>query len=135
MRGRHRVATDLGRLVGSWTFVVVQGAMTVFWLLLNVFAATRHWDPYPFLFLNLVLSLESAFWASLVLMTLNLSADRERLRAQQDYEVDVKAEEEMRAVMSHLESQDEVLLQILNRLDRADRELERLGRRLAPLDD
>lgn len=126
----QRAATDLGRLVGSWTFVVLQAVMTVFWLVLNVFAVTRHWDPYPFLLLNLILSLESALWASLVLMSLNLAADRDRLRAQQDYEVNVKTEEEVRALMSHLETQDEVLIQVLHRLERTDRELRRIGRRL-----
>ena len=126
----QRAALDLGRLVGSWSFVVLQAVLTVFWLVLNAIAVTRHWDPYPFLLLNLVLSLEGALWACLVLMALNRADDRDRLRAQQDYEVDVKAEEEMRALMSHLESQDEVLLQVLHRLERTDRELRRIGRRL-----
>jgi uncharacterized membrane protein len=109
--------------------------LSLFWLLLNVFAATQHWDPYPFLLLNLVLSLESALWTALVLMMLNLAGDRDRLRAQQEYEVAVKAEEEMRAVMAHLEAQDEVLLQILQRLDRSDRAARRLGHRLGIPED
>jgi uncharacterized membrane protein len=132
---RQRIAADLARLVGSWTFVVLQAVLSLFWLLLNVFAATQHWDPYPFLLLNLVLSLESALWTALVLMMLNLAGDRDRLRAQQEYEVAVKAEEEMRAVMAHLEAQDEVLLQILQRLDRSDRAARRLGHRLGIPED
>jgi uncharacterized membrane protein len=131
----QRTAADLARLVGSWTFVVLQAVLSLCWLVLNVFAATQHWDPYPFLLLNLVLSLESALWVSLVLMMLNLSSDRDRLRAQQEYEVAVKAEEEMRAVMTHMEAQDEVLLQILQRLERNDRALRRMGRRLGIPED
>jgi uncharacterized membrane protein len=130
LRRGSQIAGDLARMVGSWTFVVLQALMTAFWLVLNVFAATRHWDPYPFLLLNLVLSLESTLWASLVLMALTQGVDRERLRAQQDYETDVKEEEEVRALMSHLETQDELLLQVLYRLDRTDRELRRLAGRL-----
>ena len=126
---------DLARLVGSWTFVVLQAVLSLCWLVLNVVAATQHWDPYPFLLLNLVLSLESALWTALVLMMLNLAGDRERLRAQQEYEVAVKAEEEMRAVMAHLEAQDEVLLQVLQRLDRSDRAVRRLGHRLGIPED
>jgi uncharacterized membrane protein len=126
----QRVADDLGRLVGSWTFVLLQVVLTTSWLGLNVAAQTNHWDPYPFLLLNLAVTFENALWASLVLMALSRSATRERLRAQQDYEEHVKAEEEMRMLMSHLENQDEVLLQILYRLDRGDRELRRLARRL-----
>ena len=57
-------------------------------------------------------------------------ADRDRLRAQHDYELDVKAEEELKALMNHLMHQDEILLQIVNRLDRGDREMKRLLRRL-----
>jgi uncharacterized membrane protein len=68
-------------------------------------------------------------------MMLNQLGDRERLRAQQEYEVAVKTEEEMRAVMAHLEAQDEVLLQILQRLDRSDRAARRLGRRLGVPED
>src|SRR5579884_5328 len=126
----QRIAEDLGRLVGSWTFVVVQMALIACWLAANLLAQTRHWDPYPFLLLNLALTFEVMLWVSLLLMALNRLALRDRLRAQQEYEEQVKAEEETRALMGHLEAQDEVLLQILYRLDRSDRELRRLARRL-----
>ncbi len=69
-------------------------------------------------------------WASLVLMALNRQSDRDRLRAQHDYELDVKSEEEVKALMNHLMHQDEILLQIVNRLDRGDNEMKRLLRRL-----
>jgi len=65
-----------------------------------------------------------------VLMALNRIADRDRIRAQHDYELDIKAEEELKALMNHLMHQDEILLQIVNRLDRGDREMKRLARRL-----
>jgi uncharacterized membrane protein len=126
----QRVADDLGRVVGSWTFVFIQVLLTGSWLVLNVVAQTNHWDNYPFLLLNLVITFENALWASLVLMALNRSAGRDRLRAQQDYEQQVKFEEEMRTLMNHLEAQDELLLQVVQRLDRNDRELRRLARRM-----
>jgi hypothetical protein len=63
-------------------------------------------------------------------MALNSLADRDRLRAQSEYELNVKAEEELKALMNHLMHQDEILLQIVNRLDRGDREMKRLARRL-----
>ncbi len=126
----QRIADDFARLVGSWTFVIMQSLLSAVWLVLNVLAATNHWDPYPFMLLNLVLSFEAAIWASVVLMSFNRGADRERIRAQHAYEVDVKSEEELKMLMTHLEVQDEVLLQILHRLDRSDRELRRMARRL-----
>ena len=127
---QDRVADDFARLVGSWIFILVQAGIMVLWILLNAIGLLRPWDRYPFAFLNFILSLEAAIWVSIVLMALNRIADRDRLRAQQDYEIDVKAEEELKALMNHLMHQDEILLQIVNRLDRGDREMKRLARRL-----
>ncbi len=125
-----RVADDFSRLVGSWPFVLAQLGIIVVWIVLNALKLIRQWDPYPFGFLNVVVAIEIAIWVSLVLMAINRMADRDRLRAQQDYELNVKAEEELKALMNHLMHQDEVLLQIVNRLDRGDREMKRLARRL-----
>ena len=68
-------------------------------------------------------------------MALNRAERRGRLSAQQDFQEGVKEEEELKAVMSHLEVQDEVLLQVLHRLERSDRELRRIIRRLGMEDD
>jgi uncharacterized membrane protein len=125
-----RVADDFARLVGSWPFVLVQLGIIVIWIGLNALKLIRQWDPYPFGFLDVVITLEVVVWISVVLMSLNRQADRDRLRAQQEYELNVKAEEELKALMNHLMHQDEILLQIVNRLDRGDREMKRLARRL-----
>ncbi len=128
-----RVADDFARLVGSWVFVLVQVGIMVVWLALNAFKLIQQWDPYPFQFLNFILTLEIAVWVSVLLMGLNRIGDRDRLRAQQEYELNVKDEEELKALMNHLMHQDEILLQIVNRLDRGDREIKRLARRLEEL--
>ena len=125
-----RVAADFARLVGSWVFVLVQVGIMVVWIGLNALNLIRPWDRYPFLFLNFILSVEVLVWVSIALMSLNRLADRERLRAQQDFELNVKGEEELKALMNHLMHQDEILLQIVNRLDRSDREMKRLARRI-----
>src|SRR5256885_15495657 len=78
----QRIGEDFARLVGSWTFVVIQVVLTLAWIVLNALALVNHWDPYPFQLLNLVMSLEAALWVSIALMSLNRLADRERLRAQ-----------------------------------------------------
>jgi uncharacterized membrane protein len=126
----QRIAEDFAQLVGSWTFVFMQLALTVAWLVLNVLERVNHWDPYPFLLLNLVMSVEAVLAASVVLMAAGRLMERDRVRAQHQYEVDVKQEEEMRMLMHHMEVQDEVLLQVLHRLDRLDRELRRVARRM-----
>lgn len=127
----QRAAEDLSRLIGSWTFVLAQVLLTIAWLALNlVHFFSHHWDPYPFQLLNLVFTVEATLWISLAVMTLNRFSVRERLRAQADYEVAIKDEDEVRSLMTHLEVQDEVLLQVLARLDRIDREMRRMARRM-----
>jgi uncharacterized membrane protein len=128
-----RIADDFARLVGSWEFVAAQLVIMVAWVGLNALNLIHPWDRYPFAFLNLLVGIEIAIWISLVLMSLNRQADRDRLRAQHDYELNVKEEEEVKALMNHLMHQDEILLQIVNRLDRGDRELKRLARRIEQL--
>jgi len=131
----ERMGADFARLIGSWIFVLTQLGLMVVWVVLNAIASFAHWDPAPFQLLNFVLSLEATLWASLVLMALNRQSDRDRLRAQHDYELDVKSEEEIKALMNHLMHQDEILLQIVNRLDRGDSEMKRLLRRLEGTDN
>ena len=125
-----RIALDFTRLVGSWVFVLAQLGLMLVWVVLNGLSLINHWDPYPFQFLNFILTLELAAWVSLVLMAFNRQADRERIRAQNDYELNIKAEEELKALMNHLMHQDEILLQIVNRLDRTDLEMKRMARLL-----
>jgi len=131
----ERIGADFARLVGSWVFVLAQIGLMVVWVILNAIGSLAHWDGYPFHLLNFVLSLEAVLFVALVLMALNRMYDRERMRAQHEYELDVKAEEELKALMNHLMHQDEILLQIVNRLDRGDRELERLVRTLEAYDN
>src|SRR5947208_2316868 len=125
-----RIGSGFARLVGSWIFVLAQVGLMVVWVVLNAIGSLANWDSFPYHLLTFVLGLEAALWASLVLMALNRLYDRDRLRAQHDYELDVKSEEEVKALTNHLMHQDEILLQIVNRLDRSDREMKRLLRRL-----
>lgn len=124
-----RVATEAVRGIGSWLFVGAQAVVAITWIVLNAIGVHR-WDGYPFLLLNLVFSGEALVAVTLVLMTQNRRYVRERLRAQQAFEQEVKLEEELRAVMNHLERQDEMLLETLRRLDRTERDLRRMQRYL-----
>ena len=131
----ERIAADLSRVIGSWTFMLFQGVLVALWVAVNVVAFLRHWDGFPFLLLNLVLTFQAAFAVPVVFMVLNRAAQRDRLAAQQAFQEGVKSEEEMKAVMTHLEVQDEVMLQVLHRLERTDRELRRITRRLGMEED
>src|SRR5690349_3284934 len=125
-----RVADDFSRLIGTWAFVLAQVGIMVVWVGLNALNLIHPWDRYPFEFPNFILSPHAAIWVSILLMALHSLADSDRLRAKHDYELDVKSEEELKALMNPLMHQDEILLQIVNRLDRGDCEMKRVARLL-----
>jgi uncharacterized membrane protein len=108
----QRAADWTARNMGSWRFIIVQSLILIVWVILNVVAWTRHWDPYPFILMNLVMSLQAAYTAPIIMMSQNRQAIRDRLEAHNDYLVNQKAEEEVRAILNHLAAQDEALAQI-----------------------
>ena len=113
----QRIADSLALLMGSWTFIIVQSTILVIWIALNVVAWMEHWDPYPFILLNLALSFQAAYAAPIIMMSQNRQAAKDRLMAEQDYLINSKAEEEVKAIMHHLEQQDEVMIDILRKLE------------------
>lgn len=93
----ERTADRVAALGGSWTFIgLFLGAMAI-WIGLNV-AAGRTFDPYPFILLNLVLSCLAALQAPVIMMSQNRQSAKDRLDAQHDYEVNMKAEMEIVAL-------------------------------------
>jgi uncharacterized membrane protein len=92
------LADRIAAIVGSWTFIMVQACLLVLWIVLNVIAWIGHWDPYPFILLNLVLSFQAAFTAPVLMMAQNREADIDRQRAQLDYDVNLKAELDIEAL-------------------------------------
>jgi uncharacterized membrane protein len=98
--------------VGSWPFVLIQSAMLAIWVVLNVTAYIRHWDSYPFILMNLVLSLQAAYTAPIIMMSQNRQAMRDRIEAQHDYEINVKTEVEVRAVLDSLAAHTQAIEEI-----------------------
>lgn len=89
----ERLADRVAVLGGSWTFILGFCAFLVAWALVNVVVLTqRAFDPYPFIFLNLMLSMLAALQAPIIMMSQNRQAAKDRLAAALDYEVNVKAE-------------------------------------------
>jgi len=113
----ERAADGFAETMGSWRFIIIQSIILTFWVILNLTAWIEHWDPYPFILLNLALSLEAAYAAPIIMMSQNRQAAKDRLAAEEDYRINTKAEEELKAVMHHLEQQDEMMLDILRRLE------------------
>jgi len=93
----ERLADRAASFGGSWTFIIFFGAVIVTWVAVNTFLLLeRPFDPYPFILLNLVLSTLAALQAPVILMSQNRQEERDRLRAQEDYKVNLKAELEIR---------------------------------------
>ncbi|GIK43276.1 MAG: membrane protein [Chloroflexota bacterium] len=105
----QQAADGVARVVGSWKFIIIQSVILTGWVILNVTAWVRHWDPYPFILMNLVLSLQAAYTAPVIMMSQNRQAARDRLEAHNDYLINQKAEEEIRAILNHLAAQDQAL--------------------------
>lgn len=94
-----RLADQIARVGGSWTFILCFLAFLVFWALLNtVVLTTKAIDPYPFIFLNLMLSMLAAIQAPIIMMSQNRQAERDRFMAAKDYEINLKAEIEVLAL-------------------------------------
>jgi uncharacterized membrane protein len=113
--GDH-VADAVAATMGSWRFIAIQSALLLVWVILNVVGWIKHWDPYPFILLNLALSFQAAYSAPIIMMSQNRLAQKDRIMAEEDYRVNHVAEDEIRAIIAHLERQDQILLHILARL-------------------
>lgn len=122
----QRVADRVAVTVGNWPFILIQSVLLCAWMGFNVYLAVRQhtqpgfmkaWDPYPFILLNLVLSFQAAYTGPVVMMNQNRQAEKDRLAAQSDYEVNQKSEVEIEVIMKHLVHQDKLLLEAIDRIE------------------
>lgn len=105
----QRSADRLVAVMGSWPFLVGQTFLLGLWVALNAFAWASHWDPYPFILLNLFLSLQAAYAAPVIMMSQNRQVIKDRIEAHNDFQVNQKTEEEVRAILEHLDAQNQAL--------------------------
>lgn len=100
----ERIADQVAAFGGSWTFILLFCATLLGWIALNTLVlAGGAFDPYPYILLNLLLSCLAALQAPVILMSQNRQAARDRLRAQEDYEINLKAEIEIKALHEKLD--------------------------------
>jgi len=100
-----RLADKVASFGGSWTCIIIFGAILGIWVIANtvILVSGRAFDPYPFIFLNLILSMLAAVQAPIIMMSQNRQAVRDRLAAANDYDVNVKAEIEIMALHEKLD--------------------------------
>lgn len=115
-----KVSDGITKVVSSWPFIIGQTTLIVVWMSLNALAWAHHWDPYPFILLNSVFSVESAYAGPIVLMSQNRQDERDRYFAEADAQVNREARQEIEALQlkiaelekRHLETITDMLEQL-----------------------
>jgi uncharacterized membrane protein len=102
----QRLADKVAEWGGSWTFVSGFAMFLLAWVVLNslLLAGQARFDPYPYIFLNLILSMLAAVQAPIIMMSQNRQAAKDRVQAQMDYEVNLKAELEIMELHSKMDA-------------------------------
>ena len=116
-----RVADRVAATMGSWSFIIIQSMLLAVWIVLNVTAYVKQWDPYPFILLNLALSFQAAYAAPFIMMSQNRQAAIDRADAKCDYQVNAKAELEIELLHQKIdllrETELSELVQVIRRLE------------------
>lgn len=122
----ERLADGIARVGGSWSFILGFIAFLIVWALINtVILVTGAFDPYPFVFLNLILSMLAAIQAPIIMMSQNRQTERDRFEAAKDYEVNLKAELEVLSLHQKID------MQVLTELTALREDVARLTAELA----
>jgi len=117
---RGAVLADwVAETVGSWRFIVIQSVLLGIWIILNLLAFINHWDPYPFILLNLVLSFQAAYAAPIIMMSQNRQSEIDRRHAEHDYRINVKAELEIELLHNKIDAlREKEILQLVSIIQR-----------------
>ena len=123
------LADKLALSMGSWPFIISQTIIILIWLILNIIGFIYHWDPYPFILLNLLFSVQAAYAAPIIMMAQNRQAERDRHQASEDYNTNIEAKkeiEELQIALARIENDqlNEILkmLNILREVKATERE-------------
>ena len=111
----QKMAGQFTKTIGSWKFIVIQTIILIVWIIVNIIAWINHWDPYPFILLNLALSFQAAYAAPIIMMSQNRTAERDRYKAELDFQTNKRAAEEIDEIQTYLKHIEKAHLnEILN---------------------
>ena len=114
----ERVADKASATIGSWAFLIVQSILIVIWVTLNVIGFINHWDPYPFILLNLAFTIQAAYTGPILLLAGNRQAQKDRLRLEHTAEVAETADRSTLDILDEIERNTEATLRILDHLQK-----------------
>lgn len=104
----QKIADSVAKTMGSWPFIIGQSVIIIIWIGINISAYINHWDPYPFILLNLLFSTQAAYSAPIIMMSQNRQSERDREQAKADFETNVTAKaeiEELQKTLSRIENE------------------------------
>lgn len=114
----ERVADKASAGIGSWAFLIVQSILIVIYVTLNVIGFVNHWDPYPFILLNLCFTIQAAYTGPILLLAGNRQAQKDRLRLEHTAEVAEAADKSTLDILDEIERNTEATLRILDHLQK-----------------
>src|ERR1700744_5111349 len=100
----QRLADSVANGMGSWRFIIWQTIIVALWMIANVIGFIHHWDVYPFILLNLVLSTQAAYAAPIIMMAQNRQNERDRAQADADHQTNCEAKLEIEQLLKKLNS-------------------------------
>jgi hypothetical protein len=103
----QKISDAVAKTVGSWKFIIIQSLCISAWIIYNSVSNTKAWDPYPFILLNLMLSFQAAYTAPAIMMSQNRLSEIDRQHANNDFEVNVKAELEIELLHQKIDAMKE----------------------------
>lgn len=115
----ERIADNAAALIGSWHFIIIQTFLVILWVILNVIAWDLKWDPYPFILLNLMFSVQAAYTGPILLLASNRQSAKDRALAQRDDEelgVIYKLQHEQMEILNLLQDAQDKHTEILEML-------------------
>ena len=116
-----RGSEAIARFMGTGRFLAAQSVIVVGWILINTVGFIRHWDPYPFILLNLAFSLQAAYAAPLILLAQNRQDDRDRATVERDREVAARTQQDTEFLARELAGVRLILADVVTTEDLADR--------------
>ncbi len=114
----ERVADKAASGIGSWWFLGIQSVLIAVWVTLNVLMVINHWDPYPFILLNLMFTIQAAYTGPVLLLSGNRQAQKDRLRLEHTAEVAEAAERATLEILTEIARNTEATLKVLEHLKR-----------------
>lgn len=112
----ERLADAIADQIGSWRFLIIQSTLVLLWIGMNLVGLALRWDPYPFVLLNLLFSVQAAYTGPILLLSQNRAAQRDRTMAEHDYATNEKAEQLTESLLSEVLRNSQATLAIANHL-------------------